>query len=105
MSILSKLLQKRGVDESGLSPEEKTQYDNWKRILTEEGITVEKIADFCRQMISVIESKWASLEISADKKAELVPYHTVYRAIQQVIDGPKSERERLEKYLNQLLES
>lgn len=102
MSILSRLLQKRGVTESELSAEEKIQFDNWKKILSEGELTVSTIKEFCQRQIGIIEGKWKDFEYQ--NKEKLLPYHSVYKSILGVIDGPKVERENLEKYLNQLLE-
>lgn len=105
MSILTRLLEKRGVKEEELSGEEKIQFDNWKQILTEESITVEKIKEFVERMTSLIEGKWLSFDTGEDKKKELMPYYVVYKAVLGMINSSGVERERLEKYLNQLIEN
>jgi len=101
MSILSRLLEKRNVQEKDLSSEEKTQFDQWRRILSEGEMSVGKIKEFCERMVSVIETKWSDFEYQ--NKEKLLPYHSVYRAILGIIDGPKAEKERLEEYLTKLI--
>ncbi|MFA7662685.1 MAG: hypothetical protein WCX88_02095 [Patescibacteria group bacterium] len=104
MSILDKLLQKRGIKKTDdLEPEEKETFENWRKILSKEDLTIEDIKDFCKTQISVIEMKWKDLNIDNSKKAELIPYHTVYKTLEQVLNAPRSEREQLEAQLNQLL--
>ena len=102
MSILSRLLEKRGVKEEDLSTEEKAQFDKWKRTLSEGEITVPKIKEFCERMIAAIETKWRDFEYT--NKERLLPYHTAYKSILGILDGPKTEKEQLEKYLITLLE-
>ena len=104
MSILDKLLNKRGLKSTDeLDDEEKVTYENWRKILSKEDLTIQDIKDFCQTQISVIELKWKDLNIDNSKKAELIPYHTVYKTLEQVLNAPRSEREQLEAQLNQLL--
>ena len=100
-SILSRLLEKRGVTEDELSSEEKVQFDQWRLTLSEGECTVGKIKDFCTRMVDVIEVKWRDFEYK--DKEKLLPVHSVYKAILGIIDGPKAERENLEKYLTNLI--
>jgi len=104
MSILSRLLEKRGVTEDELSGDEKVQFNQWKKTLSEEEISVDKIKEFCQKMVGVVEGKWRSWDLTNEQKAELLPYHTVYKAIIDVINGSKVEREQLEEYLTKLIE-
>lgn len=104
MSILSRLLEKRGITEDELVGDEKAQFDQWKKTLSGEEVSVEKIKDFCQNMVGVIEGKWRSWDLTNEQKAELLPYHTVYKAIIDVINGSKVEREQLEEYLQKLIE-
>ena len=104
MSILDKLLNKRGLRSTDeLDPEEKETYEKWRKILSKEDLTIDDIKDFCKTQISVIEMKWKDLNTDNSKKAELIPYHTVYKTLEQVLNAPRSEREQLEAQLNQLL--
>lgn len=104
MSILQRLLSKRGITEDELMGEERKQFNQWKRTLAEEEISVQTIKEFCQRMVGTIEGKWRGWDLNKQQKAELLPYYTVYKALLDVIDGPKVERENLEKYLNQLIE-
>jgi hypothetical protein len=104
MNILDKLLSKRGIKSPDeLSPEERVDFDNWRKILSKEILTIEDIKSFCQSQIDVIVGKWADLNLDTDKKAQLIPYFTVYTIIKQVTDSPKVARENLENQLNQLL--
>ena len=104
MNILEKLLKQRGIkDIQDLDKEEKTQYVEWEAILSKETLTVEDIKKFCQAQISVIETKWSDLNLDHIKKAELIPYHTVYKLLLAAVDSPKAKREALETHLNQLI--
>ena len=103
-SILYKLLQKRGIDNiDQLDKEEKQIFDNWNAVLSKDELTLEDVKEFCKSQCQIIESKWADYETTNAKKAEMIPYHTVYKTLLQVIDSPRSARENLEKHLQQLL--
>lgn len=104
-NLLSKLLRKRGIERlEELIDEEKSVYNAWDRTLSQDDMSVDKIKEFCNRMIGVIEAKWMDLEIDKEKKHDLMPYYTVYKALLGVIDGAKTEKERLERYLTQLIE-
>jgi hypothetical protein len=103
MNILSKFLQKKGIASiEELDTEEKAVFNRWQEILSKGEVTVDTIRAFCQQQIDIIESKWKDFEYN--NKDRLIPYHTVYKSILAAIEGPKIERENLERYLNQLLE-
>jgi len=104
MNILSKILAKRGIkDASQLTKEERLDFDNWTAILSKEELTMADIKEFCKSQVDIIEGKWSDLNIENSKKAELIPYHTVYSVLLKVIDSPRLAREQLEKQLNELL--
>ena len=103
LDILNKLLQKSGVQYEQLDTEEKKQFDDWKLVLTKEELSTQDIKDFCQSQVDVIEGKWQDLSLEQTKKAELIPYHTVYNLLLKVIDSPKEARNGLEKNLRQLL--
>lgn len=104
--LLEKLFNKRGIkDTSALNNSEKGTYDRWQRILSEGEITVDKIRDFCKAQISLIESKWRDLDNLPQKNERYIIMHTVYKTLIDAIDKPQKERENLEKYLQQLVDS
>lgn len=103
LDILNKLLQKRGVSYEQLDGEEQKQFDDWKLVLTKDELSTQDIRDFCQSQVDVIEGKWQDLNIENNKKAELIPYHTVYNLLLKVLDSPKEARLALEKNLQQLL--
>jgi len=102
--LLSRLLEKRGIKgPEELDPEERKDFDQWRRILNKEELTVPDIREFCSYQIGLIEMKWRDNSIENSKKAELIPYHTVYKMILMAIDGPKAARQQVEDQLNQLI--
>jgi mRNA-degrading endonuclease HigB of HigAB toxin-antitoxin module len=102
--LLEKLFNKRGIkDTTQLTKEERQDFDNWTAILSKEELTTEDIKEFCKSQVDIIEGKWSDLNIENSKKAELIPYHTVYSVLLKVIDSPRLAREQLEKQLNELL--
>ena len=102
--ILSKLLQKRGLSSTQeLDKEEQATFETWQAVLSKDELTTEDIKNFCQNQVDVIEGKWQDLNTTQDKKAELIPYHTVYNLLLKAIDSPKAAREALEKNLQQLL--
>jgi len=103
MSILDKILNKRGITQEQLDPEEKETFENWRKILSKEELTIKDVKEFCQSQVSVIEGKWSDLNTSQEKKAEFIPYHTIYKTLLLTIDSPKIAREQLENQLNQLI--
>lgn len=102
MSLLSKLLQKYGVEkEEDLSVEEKATFDNYKRVLSAETLTVETLKEFCKSQIRIIETKCAD-GITRPTDIQLAALH-VYLNLLRAIEAPEAERESLERYLNQLI--
>ena len=104
-SILYKLLKKRGIESlDQLEPEEKRDFDNWNAVLSKEELTISDVKEFCQGQIGIIEMKWRDYTIDKEKKAEYIPYHTVYKILLQAIDSPRSTREQLEKHLLNLIQ-
>jgi hypothetical protein len=104
-SLLHKLFEKRGIKSPDeLSPEEKQTFEQWNAVLSKDDISVGGIKEFCEMQVAKIETKWRDMATDNSKKAELIPYHTVYKLIIGVISAPQSEKELLEKQLNELLQ-
>lgn len=104
-NILERLLRKRGlnsVDE--LDKEEKQTFEQWQATLTKDELTTEDIRQFIVGQISVIEAKWSDMNLDQAKKAEFLPYHTVYRMLLSAINSPAMARDALEKNLTQLIQ-
>lgn len=101
--IIHRILNKRGLKLEELSVEEKETYETWNAVLSKDQLTTEDIKNFCQSQVDVIEGKWADLNVEQSKKAEMIPYHTVYNLLLKVIDSPKEARNALEKNLQQLL--
>ena len=103
-NILLTFLGKRGIkDPEELDADEKKQFQEWESILSKDALTTEDIKTFCQSQIDVIEGKWKDLNLEQSKKAEFIPYHTVYKTLLQAIDAPRQAREALEQHLNQLI--
>lgn len=85
------------------SPTEKQTFEKWRKVLSKETLTIDDIKIFLQGQIGIIENKWKDLSTGNDKKAELIPYHTVYKTLEQAINAPQAEREQLEAQLNQLI--
>ncbi len=104
IGILNKLLAKRGIKSfNELDKEEKVQFEEWKRILSKDELTIEDVKEFCKTQIDIINNKWKDLEIPQEKKAEWITPYTIYKTLQQIIESPKKGREQLEQYLNELI--
>lgn len=103
-TLLQKLLEKRGIGVKDLQGEEKQTYDTWNATLTGESVSVEKIVEFCKRQIGVIEEKWDNLDNASQKNERLVFQHTIYSKILRLITSEERERERLEKYLTDLID-
>ncbi len=102
---LQKLLDKRGVEITELSSQEKEQFDRWHKVLSEGEISVDKIKQFCDIQIKSIQEQWKNLDNDSKKNERLILLHTVYSTLLNLINAPQVEREALELYLNQLLDS
>lgn len=104
MSLLSKLLQKRGIkSENDLSIEEKAVFDKYKLILTGETVTIESLKEFCATQLKIIESKFATGDNSDKKDAYYKAAMHIYINLLQAINAPEIERAGLERYLNSLI--
>jgi len=102
--LLNRLLNKRGIsDASKLNEDEKAIFDNWNKILSKEELTLEDFKTFCQMQIDIIEGKWRDLNTENTKKAEWIPYHTVYKTLLTAISSPQIAREALERQLNEML--
>lgn len=104
MSILTRLLKKRGVNNTDeLTKEERVDFDNWKKILSKEDIKLSDVEEFCTANINNIETQFKDLSNSKEKIERLVLLHSVYSSMKNLINSPRAEREQLENYLTNLL--
>ncbi len=102
--LLNRLLRKRKIEDvTELKEDEKVTFDTWERILSEGEITVDKIVEFCLSQINVIEIQWKNLDNPEKKNERLILMHTIYKTLVNLIKAPRTEKENLEKYLNDLL--
>lgn len=105
-SLLGNLMRKRGITNvEELSIEEKATFQNYERILSKREVSIADMRQFMIFQINSIEMRWRDNKISQDEKAELIPYHTVYKTLLQAIDAPEAERVALEQVLLQQINS
>lgn len=110
-SLLNKWLEKMGVkspdelDNTPMpdgSPTELEVFNEYKAGLAKKDLTLDDLKNYCTAQVSVIEAKWADYGLDQTKKAQFIPYYTVYKAMINVIDGPVAVREAMEKQLENL---
>lgn len=102
MNILTKLLKRKGIEKiEDLSTDERVVFDNYKATLAKEQLTIEDFKRFLETQITIIEGKWKNYDLENAKKAELIPYHTVYKTLLQAIEAPLVEKRALEEVLLQ----
>lgn len=105
-AILEKLFAKRGIGSiDQLSEEEAATFHNYQRILSKRELSMSDIREFIAFQINNIETKWRDNNLPQAAKAELIPYHTVYKTLLQAIDAPEAERIALEQVLMQQINS
>lgn len=98
MSILDKLLEKKGIKSiDDLSPEERAIFDNYKVTLTGKTVTIKDLEEFCRSQVRIIEGKFSGPPSPHDVYLKACLH--VYLTLLQAIEAPKVERANLEKYL------
>lgn len=101
---LSQLLQKRGIkDYTELDPEERAQFDIWRKILSKDELTMSDFREFCEQQLTLIGLQFEDSALEQRKQDKLVAQFAVYTAIKRAIDAPKLEKEQIEKYLRTLI--
>lgn len=99
-SRIERLMEKRGVkDASSLTSEERALVKGWEASLSRPDLTVPDVAAFCRERIAFIEKAWADTKVPSEERLRLIDQHSVYRAILTAIDGPRQEREEMERWL------
>lgn len=112
LDILNRFLKSKGVSDptkldnspnTDGSPTELQTFLNYEKTLSKDDLTLEDLKIFLTAQIGLIEYRWKSFDVSNEKKSELIPYHTVYKIIEQAISAPQSERAQLEAHLNNLL--
>lgn len=102
-ALLTKLLNKRGLERDKLSEEEKKWFEEKEKILSGEDITLEKIQKFCEAQIASIEAQFKNIDNDTRKNEKLIIMHNVYSALRNVITAPAVERAALEEYLTKLI--
>lgn len=99
--VLSKLLEKRGIEKvEDLTPEEKAKFDKWKLVLTGASVTIDTLKEFCQSQIRIIESKCDGVtSLTTLQQASMHVYINLLKAI----EAPEAERDSLERYLTQIV--
>lgn len=104
MDLLARLLQKRGIKEEGdLDHEERSTFEQWRKTLVEEPVTIETLKSFCDYQLSAITQQLKDLDRSPQKTDRLVLLFNVYSSLRGVIDSPKEAKEALVRYLTSQL--
>ena len=102
-SLIYKLFKKRGIEKlEDLTEEERITFKEWDKTLGKEELTLEDVKRFCNTQCEIIEGKWKDYTLLKEEKAELIPYHTIYKTLLTAIDSPKQAREALERQLTEL---
>ena len=101
MSIITDIFKKRGIEDiNQLDKEERETFEKYEAILSKPDLTLEDLKRFLESQIGIIEGKWRDYD--RQNKESLIPYHTVYKALLNIINAPQVERQALEDYLRQL---
>jgi hypothetical protein len=99
-NLLTKILTKWNIQSPDeLSSEEQTTFKTWQAVLSKDELTLDDIKTFCQMQLDVIDGKWNDLSLEDSRKAQMIPYYTVYKNILSAINSPRSSREALEKHL------
>jgi len=98
MTTLTDTLKKLGLRWEDLTPEEKTTYEQYDKVLSDD-ITVEKITECMRMQINFIENDWANPDNSEKKDAFLKAQMRVLKTLLAFIESPKRSKEQLKQHL------
>lgn len=99
-AILEKLLKKRNIESvDKLTPDERETFARYEYILSKPDVTIDDFKQFIIARIAQIEMRWQDYNLAAEKKAELIPYHTTYKILLACITAPILERQALEQSL------
>lgn len=102
--LLQELLDRRKLKIDQLENDEKEVFDRWKDVLDEE-MTVDRIAEYCKNQMELIEMKWGNLENKKVQNERLVMMHTVFGKVYRYINGKKTERRSVEEEISRLLDT
>ena len=103
--LIANLLKKRKINSiEDLGEDEKETFDKWEATLSGGELTVDKIAEFCRRQVKVIESQYTNPDNSPKKDNFLKATLSVYSSLLKLIEGKEAEKASLERYLQQLLQ-
>lgn len=103
--LLERLLGRRGIKEEELDDIERANFDKWQKVLSNDQISVERMREFFEVQKQSIEAQFGNIENSSQKNDRLVLLHSVYSRMIRATVADKAERESLERYLDQLIDS
>jgi len=104
IDILTRILNKKGIkDASELDTEEQETFNQWRKTLSEEPVTVDTIKEFCDYQLTLINQQFKDLDRTPEKTDRLVLLYNVYSSLKGVIDNPQVAKESLVKYLTGML--
>ena len=102
-NLLTRLLTKKKLTKDQLSPEEKADFQRWEVILSEGELTIDKIMNFCDAQLNIIEGQFKDLDRTEKKNERLILLHSVYKTLRNIGNATNKEKENLENYLNNLI--
>jgi len=105
-SLLERLLKKRGVAEvKDLDNAERAWFDEKERILSGGELTVERVADFCRRELALIDHELhTNPDLSEKKDTYLKAGGHILSKLLGLIEGKDRERAEIEKEIRELLD-
>uniref|UniRef100_A0A6H1ZDQ0 Uncharacterized protein n=1 Tax=viral metagenome TaxID=1070528 RepID=A0A6H1ZDQ0_9ZZZZ len=105
-ALLAKLLDKRKIHAlTDMTGEERSKFDEWNFILEKEELDSNQLRSFCEHQIALIEQRWNKEELSEKSITKLVQQHIVYKQIISALEAPKEEKQRLIKYLEEMIKT
>ena len=103
--LIENLFKKRGIESvDSLQPDEKSVFDRYNAILSNESVTIEQMIEFIKTQRGLVEQKF-ELDNKPSRAKNLELLFTVYTKLLNFVEGPKAERESLIKYLEAQLDT
>lgn len=105
-TLIKAFFEKKGIEKiSDLKPDERIEYDRWQAIIDGTEVTVEKIREFCKYQVKLIEEKFASGDNTDKQDAFFKASLHIYINILKLIEASEEDRKNLEKHLSSLINS
>ena len=101
--MLDKIFKKLGIkDWSELTQAEKEQIKNWEKLLEEAKITDDKVKDFLKQQILLIEEELCQPDNSVKKDLYLKARLRNYRSLLNLLEREKQVNKIIEEEINKI---